>query len=56
MKLLPRLFLAVLLPLAACAAPPRPIPHSEVVERPEPLPAGVKPLTVEQEEEVGGAT
>jgi hypothetical protein len=56
MTLLPCRFLAVLLPLAACAAPPRLIPHSAVVERPEPLPAAIKPLTVEQEEEVGGAT
>jgi hypothetical protein len=54
MKLLP--FLAALLPLAACAAPLRPTPPSVVAERPEPLPADMKPLTVEQEEEVGGAT
>jgi hypothetical protein len=55
MSLLPRLFLAALLPLAACVAPLRPIPHSPVIdERPEPLPAGVKPLTVEQDEDLAG--
>ncbi len=55
MNFLPRLFLAALLPLAGCAtAPVRPIPHSPVEERPEPLPDGVKPLTMEQEEDTAG--
>lgn len=55
MSFLPRLLLAALLPLAACAAPLRPIPHSPVIDdRPEPLPDGVKPLTVEQDEDLAG--
>jgi hypothetical protein len=57
MTLRPCLFLVALLPLAACAQSLGSIPHSAtVVERPAPLPAGIKPLTVEQEEDVGGAT
>jgi hypothetical protein len=57
MNLRPCLFLAALLPLAACAQQLRSIPHSATaVEQSEPLPADIKPLTVEQEEEVGGAT
>jgi hypothetical protein len=51
MTFLLRLILAALLPLAACAGPMKALPHAPVEQRPEPLPAGVTPLTVEQEEE-----
>lgn len=40
--------------LAACASAGTSAPRAVVaVEKPEPLPSGIKPLTLEQEEAVG---
>lgn len=55
MILLPRLFLSALaLPaLTACAAPAKPVPKALVTEeQPSPLPGSIKPLTVEQDEQI----
>jgi hypothetical protein len=57
-RVIGRLALAVLLTgavfFSGCAGAPPPVPRSEVAADPdpEPLTAGIKPLTVEQEEQI----
>ncbi len=56
MAVLPNLFLAAfaVLSLAACASPAKPVAAAPAAEQPPPLADGIKPLTVEQDEQIEG--